>query len=237
MPTALFARPNYDIATRYLNHWLDRGISIASQLGYSVVDLNGNGATRANLESALTQTTFDFIFLGGHGNPDLFTLQNGEEALRACVNDQLLSGTTAVLISCYTGQTLGPSIIAKTGRGYFGWLSDFQFLTNTTYTVADDPLAAPFRDIILEVISRTLQGQPLSQVWEGTIAKCEQLTAALWNRPEPIWSQVLQSIDHDKRGLIALGETEQYTVSPFTISPLIPLTIAGIGAALIFWWI
>ena len=143
MSYACFFRPSYELATNYLYEWFGLGVEYARRLGYRVIDIAGEDATPGNLLEALNTYTFSALFLGGHGNPDTFTGQNGVIILKACQNDEVLSGNLAYLLSCYTGQELGPSMIDKDVIAYVGYQNDFRFMVDTTYPILDDPLAEP----------------------------------------------------------------------------------------------
>lgn len=225
---------NFELATEYLYAWFEQGISLAERLGYRVVDLPGEAFTKDNLFDALERYRFNAIFLGGHGNPTTLTAQDYEEVLKSCVNDDVCSGNIAYFCSCFTAQALGPSMIEKKTLAYFGSMSDFRFMVDTSYPILDDPLAEPFKDIVVEIMSRILLGQKIIDVWNGTIDKCNALIERLKPLPETHWSDVIGCIEHNRDGFIALGDQEVYAVSPVG-RPLIPMVSSlGVGSILTY---
>ena len=190
-----------------------------------------------NLLAALNTHDFSALFMGGHGNPTTFTGHGGSIVFRACENDEAMSGSLSYFLSCFTGQELGPSIISKNGVAYVGYQSDFRFMVDTSYPILEDPLAEAFRDVVYDIIARILRGQNIKTVWEGGVNKFNEWIAKLHSRPETIWSQVISCLQHDRDGMIALGEKEAYALPPapipITSLPYILGPIA-IGVALLF---
>ncbi|GAG98256.1 unnamed protein product, partial [marine sediment metagenome] len=187
------------------------------QMGYRVVELPGDAFTLDNLLDALENYRFSAIFLGGHGNSSTLTGQDYREILKACINDEIVSGNVAYLCSCFTGIELGPSMISKKTQAYVGYNRDFRFMINTDLSPTEDSLtslAQPFQEIVLEIIIRILGGQSIPDIYKGGIAKCDDWIAKLYDRPEYQWSQVISFIKHDRAALIALGEREVYVEPP-----------------------
>lgn len=234
MVDVLFFRPAFETATNYLHAWFGLGIEEAERLGYRVIDLPRDAATLENLLDALQNYTLSSLILGGHGNPDTFTGQNYKEILKACRNDDVCSGNIALLLSCFTGQELGPSMIEKKTVAYVGWQTDFRFMIDTSYPILEDPLAEPFKEITFESIARLLRGQTIRDVWNGTIAKCNEWINRISTRPASEWSQVIDFIEHDKMGMICLGEKEVYATSPSRMGIIPILSSLGIGSMLTY---
>jgi len=234
MVDVLFFRPNFELATQYLFAWFGLGIDEAERLGYRVIDLPGEAATLDNLLDALQNYTFSSIILGGHGNPNTFTGQDYEEILKACQNDEVCSGNIALLLSCFTGQELGPSMVKKNTVAFIGWQSDFRFMIDTGYPILDDPLAEPFKEIAVESMARLLRGQTIRNIWDGTIAKCDEWINRVSARPEFEWSQVIDFIEHDRNGMICLGEKLVSPISPSRMGFIPILSSLGIGSVLTY---
>lgn len=235
MADVLFGHANFELATEYLSTWFKMGIDVAESMGYRVVDLPGDAFTLNNLLDALENYSFSAIFLGGHGNDTTLTGQNYAEILKACQNDQVMSGNMTYFCSCFTGAELGPSMISKNTQAYVGYTRDFRFMVNTDLSPMEDSLtslAQPFQEILLEIIIRILRGEGLAPIYNGGIAKGNEWVERLFDRPEYVWSQVISFIQHDTAALISLGEREGYGI-PSVSASLIPVAAsAGIGAAL-----
>lgn len=231
----LFGHANFELATEYLSAWFELGIAEAERLGYRVVNLPGDAFTLENLLDALEKYRFSAVFLGGHGNDSTLTAQNYQEILKACVNDEVMSGNVAYLCSCFTGIELGPSMIRKNTQAYVGYNRDFRFMVNTDLSPREDSLtslAQPFQEIVLEIIIRILKGQTIDTVWNGGIEKCNQWILKLYDKPEYVWSNVIKFIQHDRDALLALGERDVY-VTPPTPTSILPLAASAGGGALL----
>lgn len=239
MADVLFFRCNFELATEYLYFWFGIGIEAAEKLGYRVIDIGGDAATLDNLLDALEKYKFSAIFLGGHGNETTLTGQNYQQILKACVNDQVVSGNLAYLCSCYTGLELGPSMISKNTQAYVGYTRDFRFMINTDLSPQEDSqtsLAQPFQEIVLEIIIRILKGQSMAEVYNGGVLKCDEWIEKLFERREYQWGQVISFLKHNRAALIALGEREVHVIPPTpTLPPVsfIPLAASAGGGALL----
>jgi len=218
MAEALFFRPQYELATNYLHDWFGLGVIEARRLGYEVVDLSGPEATLENLLDVLRSNEFSVLFMGGHGNPNTFTGQNSSIVLRACQNDEIMSGSLSYFLSCFVGQELLPSMISKSALSCVGFQTDFRFMVDTSYPILEDPLAEPFMATVFDHHSRILRGETIKQVWEGGIRTFDQWIAKLYPRPETIWSQVIGCLEHDRDGMIALGQQEAYAKRPAAVT-------------------
>ncbi len=240
MADVLFFRANFELATEYLYFWFGLGIESAEKLGYRVIDIGGAAATLDNLLDALEKYNFNAIFLGGHGNETTLTGQNYQQILKACVNDQVMSGNLAYLLSCYTGLELGPSMISKKTQAYVGYNRDFRFMINTDLSPQEDSmtsLAQPFQEIVLEIITRILKGQSMGEVYNGGILKCNEWIEKLFERREYQWGQVIEFLKHNRDALIALGKREVHATPPTPTSApgsFIPFAASvGSGALLL----
>lgn len=232
MPDVLFFRPGFELATNYLFEWFGLGASAAEAMGYRVIDIPREAATLANLLDALQNYQYSLIFLGGHGNPDTLTGHDMEIIFKACQNDEAVAGNILYVLSCYTGQILGPSMVSKGAVAWVGYQLDFRFLVDTSKPILEDPLAEPFKDIVFEIVVRLLRGETIKQVWDGGIAKCNEWIDRLYDRPETEWSDVIAALEHDRDALIALGDQEVYSSRPLTAGILSPYNIAPLGISL-----
>lgn len=144
--------------------------------------------------------------MAGHGNATTYTAQREEVVLKACENDEIMSGTLSHFISCSVGVELLPSIVQKGGVGTVGYMVDFTFMVDTSYSMEEDPYAEPFKDVTVTIITKMLQGATLQQVWQAGIDKCNEWIARLRDRPEIDWAEVIASLEHDRDGLIVFGD-------------------------------
>jgi len=105
----------------------------AVALGYDVTDLEGNLATKADLERIIA-TKHPLFFHGfGHGNTNVYTGQNKEIVLEVGLNENILSGMIVYLLSCLTAVELGPAIIAAGGLAYIGYNVEWAWMDENGY--------------------------------------------------------------------------------------------------------
>ncbi|OYD16931.1 hypothetical protein CH330_01295 [candidate division WOR-3 bacterium JGI_Cruoil_03_51_56] len=232
MPTALFFRPDVDVALKYGKSWLGVGIEEAVKRGFNIIDLVDEAATFQTLKQTIENEKIDAVILLGHGNASVFTGFEQQIVFRACTNDEIMAGSISHFVSCSVGQELLPSIIKKGGIWTVGYQVDFQFLINPEYSVEQDPLAEPFKNVTVAIIQKMLDGAKLKDVWNAGIAECDRWIAKLWNRPELDWAQVIGALQHDRDGMIGLGSEEAYIPPPVgvTVTKTAPLIVLGVAA-------
>ncbi|MBA7490865.1 hypothetical protein ES702_01408 [subsurface metagenome] len=212
MPTALFFRPNKDLALQYGSAWLRLGVEEATKRGFNVIDVVDEAATFDTLKGILETERIDVVILLGHGNASTFTGFEQRVVFRACQNDEVMSGTISHFLSCSVGQQLLPSIIEKKGVWTVGYQVDFNFMIEPPEAVE------PFRDITLAIITKILDGGKLKEVWDAGINMGKAWVAKLWDRPEIWCAEAIQLINHDIQGLIGLGSEEAY-ITPARMAP------------------
>jgi len=114
--------------------------------GWTVVDLDANGATRAAIESAITNEKPDLIIHYDHGST--FT-QCGQES-NALIdgldtgNIHLATGKVASTVSCDTAAGLGPAAVAAGVRAYLGYTEHHTFVIGWAQDFGDAANAANF---------------------------------------------------------------------------------------------
>jgi len=228
----LFVRPDWgDLPMQYASSWLGFAIKEAEKRGYSIIDLYGADATKEKIMQTIQNEKPEVAILAGHGNSDTYTAQEQEVVMKACSGDEVMTGTISHFVSCSVGQVLLPSIITKKGIWTIGYQVDFEFIVDTNYSVESDPYAEPFRDVTLAIVTKLLDGGTLKQVWDAGIAKCDEWIAKLWSKPETEWAEVISCLQHNRDGMIALGDQETYVLPPRrAIAGLSLPQLAGLGA-------
>jgi hypothetical protein len=224
----LFFRPDKDLAMQYASNWLGYGVTEAKNRGYDVIDMADEEATKEKFMKVMETEKPELCFLGGHGSPTVFTGYEQQIVMEACQNDQIMTATISHLLSCYVGQQLLPSMISKGAISTIGYNVDFQFYIDTNYSVDTDPYAQPFKELTLTIIEKMLDGVKLKDVWNAGIAKCDELIARYWDKPEIDWSNVISALQHDRDGMIALGDKESYIMPPRKVKLASPQTL-GLG--------
>jgi hypothetical protein len=228
MTTILFFRPNKDFAMQYASFWLGQGIPEATRRGYRVIDVIEDACTFEGLKQILEGEKVDVCIMGGHGNATVFTGAEQQIVFRACQGDEIMNGTISHFLSCSVGQELLPDMISKGAVATIGYQVDFEFMVNTAYAVEQDPYAEPFKDVTLTIIKKLLDGATLKQAWEAGVGKCNEWISKLWNKTGTDWAEVIGCLEHDRDGLIALGQQEAYVLPPRIMRLNIP-QLAGLG--------
>jgi len=95
----------------------------AQQKGWNLIDLNGNNASRVNVEDALKNKPVDFIIHYDHGNS--FTIygqnSNSKDPIIDISNVALLKGKATSTFSCETATGIGPLAISAGAKAYLGY--------------------------------------------------------------------------------------------------------------------
>lgn len=124
-----------------------------TQKGYTIIPLFGNDATRQKFAQCCLLPDVCFISAFGHGYDNLFTGQHGEVLWQTGSYDpREPQGKIVHLMSCLTARQLGPDLIDKGGRVYFGYEESFVFMHTLGVT---DPLNDPLADTFFECDSQT----------------------------------------------------------------------------------
>lgn len=240
MPTAYFFRPRFDLATEYMHFWLGSVKSSVAGLGFQVLDSEGPYATPYSFFETLKNYSPDVIIADGHGDPSSLTGQGLQEVLRACTNNQVLSGKTMCAVSCLTGQNLGPDSRQKTAKAYIGWVNEFTWVVSPPYIPGSDPVAHSFGEIVRKLVilscQHALEKVSLKQLYDQVLVefeKHERFYSVPPGSDDPYATDVLLSLRHNKKGLITIGDAERYVIAePIPLVPLAEIAV-GLGAILL----
>lgn len=187
----------WDLPTVYLGSWIDSLVAAARRIGVQVLSLRGGEVTESNLVGAIASFKPDYIFLGGHGSPTVFTAANLVPLLEACQNDQVLANTRAFFISCLTGQRLVPSAVSKGALGAAGFTTEFTWVVSDPYIPDRDPYAKPFERLVVEPSLELLQGRGF-RGWYDRLQRVAREEEAAWLRSEdPLAAQVVLFLRQD----------------------------------------
>ena len=233
MSTLLFFRPDKDLAMQYAKDWVGAAVQHGIDAGYITLDMLDSEATKENLEELMANETVNLAILTGHGGPNVFTGFEQRVVLQTGLNEEVMKNTISHFLSCSLGQQLLPALIDHGAISTIGYIVDFQFMIDTTYPVAEDPFAEPFKDVTVTIIRSILEGKPLKAVWEAGIAKSNEWIAKLWEREGTDWAEVISCLENNRDGMIALGDKEAYfsppkMAFPSSLAPLLPIAI-GLG--------
>jgi len=223
-------RPNHDLPTSYCHYWHGLVLREARRLGLTVHDLPSESAKRAEFEEVV-RAADPLFFLGeGHGVPTKFTGQDLDVLMEACVNDDLMAGRVAYLLSCSTGAELGPSCVEKGCLAFLGYNHLFGFLVIAPYDPATDPYARSF-----QLASNSI---PLTLIRGGTTGRARLNAVVEFNRQIDLWVRsenpfaplVIQWLVHDRDVLVLYGSEYIRVATPIARAPAIGLPLlAGLA--------
>lgn len=217
--SSLFFRPNFEDLTHYVSSYLKYAVDNAENLGFHVIDLYADMATRENFIENVNGFNPYVIVVGTHGLEDELFAQGGDLLLKSCFNDQILKGRLTFALACKSATSLGYSAVSKDCLVYFGWLEDFVVILDESYPPLQDPYAYSFLHPILDGLN-SLFNDVLSNVDVQTIAKdvYETVTNSFnkeidyWrNVPSPTASQMITYLIHDRDTFIPITATGVYT--------------------------
>lgn len=218
------ARSDYEEVTHYGAYWLSFAVDDARRRGLLIEDLLGPEATADNFRIAITTLDPALVYGMGHGNSNVFTLQNQEYALVACTNDQLLAGRVVYLLSCVTGAGLGPSAVGKGCLAYMGYDQDFSFIIEDPYNPASDRYTnGGFRQGGIEPILSLQAGKTAGEAFERTLAVFNQWIDYWSKSSDSQASLCVANLAHDRDCLVLVGEGQTKASTPrlFASMPLI----------------
>jgi len=199
----------WDLPTVYLGSWIDSLVAEARRIGVQVLSLRGGEVTESNLIGAIASFQPDYIFLGGHGSPTVFTAANMVPLLEACHNDQILANTRAYFISCLTGQRLVPSTVSKGALGAAGFASEYVWVVNDPYIPDQDPYAKPFERLVVEPSLELLKGNGY-RAWYDRLQRVAREEEAAWSQStDPLAAQVVLFLRQNAGSATFVSATEE----------------------------
>ncbi|PQP35705.1 hypothetical protein C6A37_01090 [Desulfobacteraceae bacterium SEEP-SAG9] len=140
------------------------------QKNYDLLTLFGNDAIREKFSSYCFLPDVVYISGFGHGYDNLFTGQHGEVLWKVGSYDpREAQGKIIHLMSCLTARRLGPDLVDKGARAYFGYEEEFTFIHTIGIT---DPLEDPIADVFFECNSQVdrliADGLSAGRVYDAT---------------------------------------------------------------------
>ena len=152
--------------------------------GFTVKVFSAAGATRPDVQAALNDPEVVLLSGSGHGLPDRFTGRGREPLLEVGAYEPAeCAGRVIHLLSCHTGQALGPDLVAHGCAAFFGY--DTQFVI---------PLGSPA--LFLEcdaVIDREIGlGQTAREVYERAHRAFNRRMEQLLSIKQPYLAGILE---------------------------------------------
>ena len=124
-------------------------------------------------------------------------------------------------------------MITKGAVWTVGYQDSFTFMVDTSYPVAEDPLAMPFKELTVAITQKILDGATLRETWDAGIDKCNELITLLSDRPELDYAEVIQCLQHNRDCMIGLGDEEAYVLPPMKLAAVSPEAIFLVAAFLV----
>lgn len=224
-----------------MHYWLGLAIGDASMQGFQVLDSSGPYATSYSFFDTMQKYNPEIVIADGHGDPSTLTGQSLQEVLKACFNNEVLSGKVMCAVSCLTGQRLGPDSRDKQADAYIGFVNEFSWIVSPPFDPATDPVAYSFQEIVRRMVSLSCQHQleqiGLKDLYDsvvGEFEKWENYYSVPPGSEDPYATDILLCLRHDKTGLITLGKAERYAY-PTAPIPLIPLASLALGSLATFF--
>lgn len=220
-----------------MNFWLKLAMNDVAALGFQVMNSDGMYATSYSFFDTLQKYNPEVIIADGHGDPSTLTGQGLEEVLKACTNNQVLSGKIVCAVSCLTGQTLGPDSRNKNAEAYIGFVNEFSWVVDSSLNPSSDPVAYSFQEIIRKMVSLACQHQQeligLNDLYKSIMAEFDKWINYYSVPPgsdSEYASDILLSLIHDKTGVVTLGKAERYAYPslPISFPALAPLVVGSL---------
>jgi hypothetical protein len=219
-------RPNFDFATRLGSLALAHAVDYMRAHGLTVDDLSGADAVRAKVLDSLSRRDPVFFTGVGHGNETVFTGQNLERIWWVCDCSQL-RGRVVYLLSCSTGQQLGPDMVRDKGAWcYVGYKVAFTWIQESIQDPTADKYAKAFFEPVLELICRLADGRTVGEAFRASIDKWNSWID-YWSRsPDPVAPAVVMFLILDRDGQVLIGD-ENARVTPAVALPWWLLSAVG----------
>ena len=224
-----------------MNFWLGLAKSDVSNLGFQIVDSAGEYATQYSFFDVMQTYSPDIIIAGAHGGPSTLTGQGLNEVLKACFNNEVLSGKVMCAISCLTGQRLGPDSRGKTAKAYIGFVNEFTWVVSPPYNPASDRAAFPSQQIVREIVRLSAQYEldqiSLKEVYDGIAGEFDRQIQYYSIPPgseDPYAMDILLSLRHDKNGVLTMGEEGRYVAPAVLLATPAIIAVGAVASMLPF---
>jgi hypothetical protein len=139
--TALATTPRSDPTTRYISAWAEKTIEDLKSKRLQFIVLAKERATASILASMLEKRRPSFVFLNGHGGPDLVCGHDDEVLIASGKNETVLKGTVTYALSCSSAHILGPQAVRAGAKAYIGYAEDFIFF------ISPEKVSRPLEDV------------------------------------------------------------------------------------------
>ena len=157
----LVTRPKHDVITSYLHAFSEDIIKTAKGMKeIHLTDLEGDAATRANLENSLVKDNPRLVFLNGQGDKQSVTGHKDEDILDLD-NAHLSKGKIIYALACNSLEELGKISVQKGAKAYIGYKAKFMMVIDPSRTSSPnkDRNALPFKKACTTLINSLVLGE------------------------------------------------------------------------------
>lgn len=230
-----------------MHYWLQLAMNDVRGLGFQVVDSSGEYATRYSFFDVMEKYNPDVVIADGHGDPSTLTGQSLKEVLKACYDNQVLSGKVVCTVSCLTGQKLGPDSRDKQAKAYTGFVNEFTWEIDPQAYPPSDQIAYPFQQIVRCMVKTTCQYYltriSLKQAYQKIIDEFTNWISYYSTPPGstvcdstgvPRATDLLLSLRHDKSGIITIGKEAYVIARPIPLMPIASISVGALALAQLF---
>ncbi len=235
--TVLIVNPEFDVATSFTHFWTNEIVNEAQQIGLNVVVLDKDEARLPQFENAIANSDPLLVYAQGHGSERILTAMDQEHILwipsaewgHDDTNINLVQGRFNYMLSCLTGQALGPAIGAQPDTYYIGYKEDFIF---TGFTPGDQ-YSSPFGECSNAIARTLLRGGTIEEAYNEGIRMFDLLIAQWQQSSDPSAPFIVSALLHDRDALIIFPGMPTPPPSGPEIpveSPFLKIVTSGYGA-------
>ena len=206
MPTqsAIFIRPDYELATRYGASWQTKVVDAANTIGLPYIDLYKENATKANFFSNLESQDPILVNIFGHGNYNVIACQNNELLLQGGVNSNLLANRVIYNLSCRAGRDLGRTAFNEGALSFLGYDEDFIFVISSG-NHPDGGMSNPLVDETSRGFFESHNSASISFIEGATTLESYYVSQGVFNE----WIEVWEEIDSQVAGFLVWDRDHQ----------------------------
>ena len=232
----LIVNPRFDTATEFTNLWTKEVINEALNLGLDTTALEENDARLTQFQSNLAAKDPLLVYIQGHGSPEIMTAQDQEHLLwtpsdewgHDDSNVNLVAGRVSYLLSCLTGQVLGPAIAAQPDTYYIGYTEDFIFAGWDP----GDKYSQAFGECTNAIAKTLLRGGTLQDAYNEGIRMFD-LWIDIWQQSsDPSAPFIVSALLHNREVLIIYPGMPVPPPRVPVESPLMGFVTSGYGMAI-----
>jgi len=214
-------------------HGLHHVLQYAQSKGFNTIDLSAEQANKDPIYATIDQHDPASFYGFGHGSPTTYT-GDSEEPVFTCDECDKLSGRIIYLLSCLTGQLLGPEIMRQGALAYAGfniswtWLSD----SGTDGDPYEDIYARCFWESANELWIAVCDGVEFHEAIQRSIDKYnEWIDYWFYDNPEdPSSQECIKWLAFDRDGLTAGTDVTDIVEKNNSLVVLIPvLLVVGLA--------